>query len=272
MKKILITGSTDGIGKESAKKLAQKGHSIILHGRSLSKIDKTRKELKNINSEPDYYSAVADLSSQKDVIELAKELKEKHEKIDILINNAGTYQNKLQLTEDGIEKTLAVNYHSHFILTLLILNLLKNSQDPRIINVSSMVHAPSIDVDDIWKPEYYDASSAYSDSKLCNILFTFKLDNILDDKFSVNCLHPGVINTKLLKRGWGGGGSSVNKGAETPVYLADSDEVADESGNYYVNKKKKQPSKSAFDGELQNKLWQKSIEMIKYDIDIEKYI
>ena len=272
MKKILITGSTDGIGKETAKKLAQKGHSIIVHGRSSSKIDRTKRELNNINSNPEYYSAEADLSSQKEVIDLAKDLNERHKKIDVLVNNAGTYQNKLQLTEDGIEKTLAVNYHSHFILTLLLLKLLENSQDPRIINVSSMVHAPTIDVEDIWKPRHYDASSAYSDSKLCNILFTFKLDELLDEKFSVNCLHPGVINTKLLKRGWGGGGSSVNKGAETSVYLAVTDEAADESGNYYVNKKKKRPSKSAFDKELQNELWKKSIDMIKYDIDVEKYV
>jgi len=272
LKKIMITGATDGIGRETAKKLADKGHNLIIHGRSRSKVDRTIRELKNINPDPDYFAARADLSSQKEVIELSDKLNQEHQKLNVLINNAGTYQKYLQLTEDGIEKTLAVNYHSHFILTLLLIDLIKKAEDARIINVSSMVHAPHIDIEDIWEPEYFDGSSAYSDSKLCNILFTFKLADIMGDEAAVNCLHPGVINTKLLKRGWGGGGRSTAKGAETSVYLAAADEASEYSGSYFVNKKKKEPSRAAHDKELQDELWQKSIEKISYDIEVEKYI
>ena len=262
MKTILITGSTDGIGEETAKELAEKGHRIIIHGRSQSKAQKVKEELNSINPEADHKIAVADLESQQQVLDLSNSLKVE-DKIDILINNAGIYQNKFELTEDQLEKTIAVNYHSQFILTLLLMPLLKNSADPRIINFSSMVHSKNLDPDKIWDPTNFNGSQAYSDSKLAMILFTFKLDKFLDD-ISVNCLHPGVINTKLLRKGWGAGGSSVEKGAETPVYLALSDEVKGESGSYFVNKKKKRAASAASEQKLQDQLWNKSIEMIKY--------
>lgn len=126
-----------------------------------------------------------------------------------------------------------------------------------------MVHAHNLDTDKIWDPINFNGSQAYFDSKLAMILFTFKLDRIVNG-ITVNCLHPGVINTKLLRQGWGAGGSSVEKGAVTPVYLALSDEVKGGSCGYFVNKQKKKPTEAAFKQELQNQLWNKSIEMIKY--------
>lgn len=269
MKTILITGSTDGIGRETAKELAEKGQRIIIHGRSQSKAQKVKEELNSINPEVDHKIAVADLESQQQVLDLSNRLREEENKIDVLINNAGIYQNSLEFSQDQIEKTTAVNYHSHFILTLLLMPLLENSAEPRIINLSSMVHSKDLDPEKIWDPTNFSGSQAYSDSKLAMILFTFKLDKILDD-ISVNCLHPGVINTKLLRQGWGGGGSSVEKGAETPVYLALADEVKGESGSYFVNKKKARVTAAASKEELQDRLWQKSIEMIKYEEILNK--
>ena len=269
MKTILITGSTDGIGKETAKQLAKKGHRIIIHGRNQDKAQNVKKELNSINPEAAHQIAIADLGSQKKVLDLCSKLKKEEEKIDVLINNAGIYQNSLEYSEDQIEKTIAVNYHSHFILTLLLTPLLKKSSDPRIINFSSMVHSHSLNTDKIWKPESFNGSQAYSDSKLAMILFTFKLDELLND-ISVNCLHPGVINTKLLKKGWGGGGASVKKGAKTPVYLALADDIKGVSGNYFVNKRKKKPAATAYSQELQDHLWNKSIEMIRYQEIINK--
>ena len=269
MKTILITGSTDGIGKETAKQLAKKGHRIIIHGRNQDKALNVKKELNSINPEAGHKIAIANLQSQKQVLDLIVKLKEEEDKIDILINNAGTYRNSLEYTEDQIEKTIAVNYHSHFILTLLLIPLLKKSSDPRIINFSSMIHSHTLNIDKIWDPDVFNSSQAYSDSKLAIILFTFKLDKLLND-ISVNCLHPGVINTKLLKKGWGAGGSSVKKGAETPVYLALSDEIKEESGYYFINKSKKKPVDSAFSQELQNHLWNKSIKMIRYQEILNK--
>jgi len=262
MKTILITGSTDGIGEETAKQLAEKGHRIIIHGRNENKAQRVKIELNKINTSAEHKIAVADLESQKEVLDMSSRLKKEEEKIDILINNAGIYQNSLEYTEAQIEKTIAVNYHSHFILTLLLIPLLEKSEDSRIINFSSMMHAQNLDPEKVWKADNFRGSQAYSDSKLAMILFAFKLAEKLDD-FSVNCLHPGVINTKLLRKGWGAGGSSVEKGAETPVYLAISDKIKGESGNYYVNKKKKRAAAAAYDKELQNELWDKSLEMIK---------
>ncbi|TDO92013.1 NAD(P)-dependent dehydrogenase (short-subunit alcohol dehydrogenase family) [Halanaerobium saccharolyticum] len=269
MKTILVTGATDGIGRETAKELAEKGHRIIIHGRSENKAWKVKEELNKINSEVEHKIAIADLESQQQVLDLSTQLKEEEDKIDVLINNAGIYQNQLEFSEDKIEKTIAVNYHSHFVLTLLLLPLLEKSDDPRIINFSSMVHAHNLDTDKIWDPINFNGSQAYSDSKLAMILFTFKLDRIVNG-ITVNCLHPGVINTKLLRQGWGAGGSSVEKGAVTPVYLALSDEVKGESGGYFVNKNKKKPTEAAFKQELQDQLWNKSIEMIKYQEILNK--
>ena len=269
MKTILITGSTDGIGRETAKELAEKGQRIIIHGRSQSKAQKVKEELNSINPKADHKIAVADLESQQQILDLSSRLREEESRIDVLINNAGIYQNKLEFSQDQIEKTTAVNYHSHFILTLLLMPLLNNSAEPRIINLSSMVHAKNLDPDKIWDPINFNGSQAYSDSKLAMILFTFKLDKILENVL-VNCLHPGVINTKLLRQGWGAGGSSVEKGAETPVYLALSDEVKEESGSYFVNKKKGRVTAAASKEELQDHLWKKSFEMIKYEEILNK--
>ncbi len=271
MKTILITGSTDGIGKVTAKQLAKKGHRIIIHGRNQKKAQKVKDDLNLFNSKANHKITIADLESQKQILTLSNQLIEDEDKIDVLVNNAGIYQNRLELTEDQIEKTIAVNYHSHFILTLLLIPLLEKSADPRIINFSSMVHAHNLDVDKIWEPVTFNGSQAYSDSKLAMILFTFKLAELLED-ISVNCLHPGVINTKLLKKGWGAGGASVKKGAETPVYLALADEIKEESGNYYVNKRKKKPSAAAYNQKLQEELWNKSMEKIKYQEIMNKIL
>lgn len=269
MKTILITGSTDGIGRETAKALAKRGNRIIIHGHNRNKAQRVKKELSKINSKLEHKIALADLKSQAEILDLALKLQQEEEKIDILMNNAGIYQNKLELTEEKIETTTAVNYHSHFILTLLLIPCLENSEDPRIINLSSMVHAHNIDPAEIWNPNNFNGSQAYSDSKLAIILFTFKLNKILD-KIKVNCLHPGVINTKLLHKGWGGGGLSVEKGAETPVYLATSDQIKAESGSYFINKKKKKPAAAAFNQEIQDELWNKSIEMINHQDILNK--
>ena len=132
-----------------------------------------------------------------------------------------------------------------------------------------MAHSRNLDPEMIWEPTNFSGSQAYSDSKLAMILFTFKLAQRLD-KITVNCLHPGVINTKLLQKGWGAGGSSVEKGAETPIYLALSNEVKEISGTYFVNKKKKRLAAAASKQELQDQLWNKSIELIKHQEILNK--
>ncbi|ADQ13735.1 SDR family NAD(P)-dependent oxidoreductase [Halanaerobium hydrogeniformans] len=269
MKNILITGATDGIGKETARQLAEKGYRIIIHGRSANRTQKVLEELNMINSQANHKIALADLESQKQVLELSINLKEAEDKIDVLINNAALHKQELELNEAGIEKTIAVNYHSHFILTLLLIPLLEKSEDKRIINLASMAHSDNIDLDRVWNPDNYEGSQAYYDSKLAMLLFTFKLAKILDD-YDVNTLHPGAISTKLLHQVWGAGGDSVKKGAETPVFLATSDRVKGESGHFFVDKKKKEATAAAYDQDLQEELWDQSIRKIKYQEILDK--
>jgi len=264
MKKALITGATDGIGRETAKELAKRDYNLIIHGRDRKKAEEVLAELNKINNNRNYDIEIADLESQLKTYQMAERVNSSHKKVDILINNAGTYQQNFKYSQDQIEKTLAVNYHSHFILTLLLLKNIQNSNDPRIINVSSISHSSKIDPDNIWNPNNYDAMKAYKDSKTAMNLFTFKLARLFQNQIAVNCLDPGVIDTKVLRRGWSLNGSSVEKGAITPVYLADSEKVKGETGNYYINKRKSKPASITYDKDLQDQLWNKSIEMIKH--------
>ncbi len=167
------------------------------------------------------------------------------------------------LNPDGYELTLTVNHLAHFLLTNLIISLLEKSKDGRIINVSSMIHADSIDFDNLNGDKYYSGSYAYSLSKLCNVLFTYKLTRLLSNtNITVNCLHPGVINTKLLRAGWGGGEASVVEGARTSVFLATSDEVKGISGKYFVNMKEAKSKPVSYNHDIQDRCWEKSMEMV----------
>ena len=183
--------------------------------------------------------------------------------LDVLINNAGVYSSEKKFTKDGIELTFGVNHLAHFLLINLILELMLKSKEGRIINVSSMIHANSIDFDNLQGEKYYDGSYAYSLSKLCNVLFTYKLaDELKGSNITVNCLHPGVINTKLLRAGWGGGGASVEQGAKTSVYLAVSDEVSGKTGNYYMNMKAVRSHDITYNKEIQDKCWNVSMKLV----------
>ena len=264
MEKAIITGATDGIGREIAKELAGRDYNLIIHGRNREKAETVLATLKNINKNREYNIEIADLESQLEIYQMAERIKASHEKIDILINNAGTYQKNYKYNQAGIEKTLAVNYHSHFILTLLLLKNIQKSNDPRIINVSSISHSSQLDINDIWNPTHYCAMKAYKDSKTALNLFTFKLAMLCKGRIMVNCLDPGIIDTKVLRRGWSLNGSPVENGIITPVYLADSEEVKGQTGNYYINKRKSKPASITYDRELQDQIWNKSIEMIKY--------
>ena len=251
MKKVLITGSTDGIGRETARKLLMKGFYVLLHGRSQNRclpiLQSFRETYTNVDC------VVGDLASFKSVRYMAEEVKSKVDHLDVLINNAGIFNPVKEITEDGYEKTLQVNHLSHFLLTYLLFPLVRGG---RIINVSSMAHASSIDFDNLNGEKYYDPYDAYSRSKLCNILFAFYLARLVKNTgTTVNALHPGVINTKLLISGWGAIGADVERGAETSVYLASSPDVANITGEYFVNKRVAKAASIAYDIEVQEKCW-----------------
>ncbi|RLD53720.1 MAG: short-chain dehydrogenase, partial [Bacteroidetes bacterium] len=222
-KTILITGSTDGIGKQTALELAGLGCHVIVHGRNPELTESTANYIasKTGNNNIDFF--VTDFSSLQDVKQLSDEIHTKYKNMDVLINNAGVFLNERKLSLDGFEMTFAVNHLAHFYLTNLLLDLLQNVQQGRIVNVASMAHASELDFENIRGKKYFDAYTAYSYSKLCNIMFTYYLaEKIFDSTITVNCLHPGVIGTKLLHAGWGSGGSGIHEGSKTSVYLATS--------------------------------------------------
>jgi len=264
-KKALVTGSTDGIGRATANELALHGFDVIIHGRSQQRIDDTVNQIKNSYPETTCTGIKADLSSLKEVRSMAEEIIRKKLVPDVLINNAGVDTKSFALTPDGYEMTFAVNHLSHFYLTLLLTGHLP--ENARIINVSSRLHssASNINFNKIHSQSYYNSLDAYCISKLCNVLFTYKLHRLLNGKrnITVNCLHPGVINTKMLIQGWGPIGALVEEGAKTPVYLAASQDVKNISGAYFSDRKRQPSSALSHDLKLQDECWNKSLEMIR---------
>ena len=257
MKTILITGSTDGIGKQTALELAREGNRVIIHGRDINRCIDTRNHIKAVSGNKYIDFIAADLSSMKAVHTMAEEIKSNYKKLDVLINNAGVFERKKRITEDGLERTFSVNHLSVFFLSGLLINHLQKSSTARIVTVSSMAHASTIDFSNLQGEKSYDGHDAYGRSKLCNILFTFELaDRLKHSSVTANCLHPGVINTKLLHAGWGMGGASLEAGAQTSVYLATADEVEDVSGKYFSNMRESQPAAICQDSEVRKNLWE----------------
>lgn len=256
-KTILVTGSTDGIGKKTAEILAAMGHKIIIHGRNENKCKNTIAELKakTNNNYLDY--VVSDLSSFSDVRTNFGNLATKLDKLDVLINNAGIYAKEYKLTVDGIESTMAVNHFAVYLLTGILYPLLKNSTQAKVINVSSIAHERAkLDLTDINMQKGYNHYIAYANSKLANILFTNYLANkVPANKITFNSLHPGVISTKLLKEGFGITGSSLEEGAATSVYLATSEDVKNTTGEYFVKKIASKTSPAANNPKLAEDLW-----------------
>lgn len=262
-KRILITGSTDGIGKETAVKLAAKNHEIIIHGRQGAKVDNTVDWLKQKTGNEKIFGEIADFSSLKEVKRLAMRLKDTYDSLDVLLNNAGIMNPDFETTIDGFEKSFQVNYLAPFVLTNNLLPLLKHAEQGRVVNVSSMIHAGDIHLDDLELRWNYSGSSAYSATKLYNILFTFKLARLLSGStITCNCFHPGVINTKLLRNNFGNIGGPVDEGARNSVYLADNPEVADVSGHYFRDSRVAAPSPIANDRKVQDELWNKTMNMV----------
>jgi len=262
MKNILITGSTDGIGKATAIQLVKMGHKVIVHGRTQEKAELTCQKIISMTNNVNIDSVWGDYSSQIQVNSIGEQLFGKITHLDVLINNAGIYQTEKEFSKDGLEMTFAVNHFAPFVLTRLLVNLLKEAKDARVVTVSSMIHANAIDFDNLQGEKYFDGSSAYSLSKLCNILFAYKFaEEVKTFGISSNCLHPGVINTKLLHKGWGGGGGSVESGAQTSVYLAISDDVQNVSQKYFVNGKVAVESEIARDKGIQNRLWEETLRL-----------
>ncbi|RLD38771.1 MAG: short-chain dehydrogenase [Bacteroidetes bacterium] len=259
---IFITGATDGIGKQTALELALLGHTVFIHGRNPSRLSETKDWILSQAPNAIIESFKADFASLQEVKQMAQTFLSKNKPLEVLINNAGVFEKKLTYSAEGFERTFAINHLAHFYLTYLFLPHLKSQASARIINVASMAQATSINFKALNAENGYNPYEAYELSKLCNILFTFKLARKLkDSSITVNTLHPGVIGTKVLYAGWGMGGSSWHSGAATSIYLATSPEGSENTGHYYIDKQKSQAAKAAYILKNQDTLWKKSLEM-----------
>lgn len=260
---MLITGSTDGIGKETAKRLAAEGHNIWLHGRNQAKVEQCICEIFNVTGNNHLEPLVADFTSLREVKRMSLDLVKQTEYLDVLINNAGMMTDFKEFSSDGFEKTFQINYLSPFLLTNELLPLLRESTQGRIVHVSSMIHASAFDADNFTLSGSFNGSAAYAATKLYNILFSNKLARMLQrSHITSNSLHPGVINTKLLRQHYGNIGEDIKEGANTPVYLATDESVASHSGKYFVNKHLANPAKIATDKQIQDLLWNKTLPLV----------
>lgn len=259
---VLITGSTDGIGKQTAVDLAEMGAKVIVHGRNEGRVKETMQEIFELTGNNNLDFVIADLSSLQQVQEMADDLHQRFNKIDVLINNAGVFKTTRELNEDGFEMTFVINHLSYFLLTNLILDLIKNSDYKRIVNVASQAHNSDLDFDNLHGEKYYEGYDAYARSKLCNIMFTYTLSRKLQGTgITANVLHPGVISTKLLHEGFGMGGAPINSGSKTSAYLAFSEEVKDVTGKYFVSQRESSSSQISYNVEVQEQLWELSEKM-----------
>jgi NAD(P)-dependent dehydrogenase (short-subunit alcohol dehydrogenase family) len=251
---VLVTGSTDGIGLETALELARLGARVVVHGRNAERVAKAYEEVKSASSSNPPAPVVADFSSLAAVRSLATELEQRGVELDTLINNAGVYMKRRELSADGIELTLAVNHFAHVLLTHLVLAGRAGRGLARIVNLSSIAHSrASIDLEDIDNTRgSFDDYQAYATSKFANVLFTVELARRLKARgVLVNAVHPGVVSTKLLKTGFDmRGPDSLGKGARTSVMLAISPEYGHITGSYFIEGRETRMNRLAADAEL----------------------
>lgn len=261
-KTVLITGATDGMGKETALMFAKVGATVLIHGRNPKKLSEALTALRKANPRGQYYSYQADYASLDDVRSMANAIKKEHQRIDILINNAGLYPDKRVITEDGFELTLQVNYLSSFLLTHEMMSLLESSPKARIVNMASIGH--KLVWNNIRNPKsspFFWRWVSYCRSKLLIVAWTIELARQLKSKnITVNCLHPGVIRTKVIRILPLSYGSSVPSGAKTLFDLATNPKHDQVTGKYFERYKIVQPSPMALNKALQKNLWRASHE------------
>jgi retinol dehydrogenase 14 len=271
-KVVLITGGTSGIGRAAATALAAMGAEVVVTGRNRERGEEAVAEIKDVSGNERVSLMLADLSAQAEVRRLAEEFRVRHDRLDVLVNNAGLVQSKRVETPDGLEMTLAVNHLAPFLLTNLLLDLLKESAPSRIVTVSSEARrGASIDFDDLQSERRYRGFQVYGMTKKANILFTYELAERLEGTGVVaNCLHPGAVSTNFAQNNRGPIAllfrlfkpfmRSPEQGADTLVYLASSPEAGEMNGKYLADRKEVSPAEPR-DEAAQKRLWEASEEL-----------
>ena len=274
-KVVLITGGTSGIGKATAIGLAALGARVAITGRDLKRTEAAAVAIRGASGNPDVRAFAADLSSQAEVRRLAAEVLDTYPRLDVLVNNVGGSWNTRHVTADGLEHTFAVNHLAAFLLTNLLLDRLTASAPARIVTVASAAQATgTIDFDDLQGERGYSERTAYPQSKLASVMFTYELARRLEGTgVTATVLHPGVVNTgfgaedpglifKILVPLMRPFMTTPAKGAATSIYLASSPEVAGVSGTYFAKGKPKRSSERSYDEAAAARLWQVSADLV----------
>ena len=259
-KTVLVTGSTDGIGRQTALELARMGARVLVHGRSREKTARARDALSKAVPGAKVDAVVGDLSDMSQVRSLAREVESLTDRLHVLLHNAGVFVHERQLTPEGFETTFAVNHLAPFLLTHLLRPLLERAAPSRVVVVSSIAHQRGqLDFDNLQAEHRFNGYGAYATSKLANVLFASALaERWAPLRITAYSLHPGVISTKLLKEGFGAEGDSVEEGARTSVHVASAPGLEGLTGKYFVRGREATPSPAAQDKALRDRLWEVS--------------
>lgn len=270
----IVTGANSGMGRATSLALARTGAQVVMLCRSKSRGEAALAEVKELSGSKSVELMLCDLGSMASIRAFSEKFRQKYCNLHVLVNNAGVILPGRHLTADGFELQFGVNHLGHFLLTNLLLDLLKASAPARIINVSSGAHKIGrIHFDDINLQHNYSLIRAYAQSKLANILFTYELARRLQGTgVTANCLHPGAVATNMgINRETGFGTfitgllkpffQTAENGAETTIYLATSPEVEGVSGKYFYRKRPVQSSKRSYDVDTATRLWNLSGEM-----------
>jgi NAD(P)-dependent dehydrogenase (short-subunit alcohol dehydrogenase family) len=257
-KTVLITGSTDGVGRYVAAKLASDGANVLIHGRDNARAKTLTDEIRREgHGEATFYQA--DLSSLADTRKLAETLMAEHQRLDVFISNAGIGStspgSERQLSADGHELRFAVNYLSGFLLARLLLPLLRASVPSRIVNVASLGQHP-LDFDDVMLTKGYTGTRAYAQSKLAQIMFTVDLAGEIDGSgVTVNSLHPATyMNTTMVREGGITPISTVEQGGDAILHLAAGDDTAGKTGLFFNGMQPLKANAQAYDEAARQRL------------------
>jgi retinol dehydrogenase 12 len=266
---VVLTGGTRGIGRAAAIELAKRGAEVVVVGRERDRVDAVAREARAAGGGVPVHGHVADLALMASVRGLADELRERHERIDVLANNAGALFASRKVTSEGLERTFALNHLAPFLLTHLLLDRLGGG---RVVTTASDAHTGGrLDLDDLQTEKTYSAMRVYGTSKLCNVLFTRELARRAPE-LAANCFHPGVVRTgfgkndngiwKVLTTVGAPFFRSPERGARSLVWLATSEEGGRLTGEYVHDEHVAQPSAAARDDELARRLWERSAALI----------
>jgi NAD(P)-dependent dehydrogenase (short-subunit alcohol dehydrogenase family) len=267
---VFITGATSGIGKETARGLAQLGATVVITTRDVQRGEQTKQELMQSTKNNNIDVLFCDLSSFTSIRNCCMEFQKRYTTLHVLINNAGIAEYHRRESKDGIENTFAVNYLAPFLMTNLLLDMIKKSAPARIINLTSGLHSGTIHFDDLEFHHGFSGMKVYGHSKLAIILFTRLLaERLKGTGVTVNCVNPGMSATNLSRdAGWFSAkffnliAKEASKGAQTPIYLASSSEVETISGEYFEKKVAKTTNTETYNIDVAKKLWDVSTKYV----------